>query len=253
MQQQKWSDGALVGFDLETTSTDPETARVVTACVVVTDPGGSSAPMTWLVDPGVEIPSEASVVHGITTERARTEGRDAAVAVEEIVEVLSAHAAAGPPLVVMNGRYDLTVLDREARRHGVVPLAERRQARGLCLLDPMVIDRQVDRYRRGRRTLSALCEHYGVPLDGAHSADADAVAAVGVVREIARRWAVVGEASVSVLHDWQVGWARQQADSLAEYFARTPGREHLAASVARDWPMVPAQRSQPDGDTGAAR
>lgn len=240
MRGQKWCDGTLVGFDLETTSADPETARVVTACVVVTSPS-SASPATWLVDPGVEIPAEAAAVHGVTTERARSEGRDAAVAVAQIVETLESHVVAGAPLVAMNARYDMTVLDRETRRHGVVPLTERQGARGLRLLDPLVIDKQVDRYRRVRRTLSALCAHYGVRLDGAHSADADAAAAVGVLREMARRWPAVGEASAGFLHEAQVGWARQQAESLAAYFARTPGRELAAASVAREWPLIPAQ------------
>ena len=43
----------------------------------------------WLADPGVEIPLQASAVHGITTERARAEGRPAAEVVAEIVAALS--------------------------------------------------------------------------------------------------------------------------------------------------------------------
>lgn len=240
-----WYEGLLVGFDLETTGVDPEVDRIVTACVVSSEPGGSS-PCTWLADPGVPIPDEAAAVHGVSTDRARAEGLPSAVAVGQIIESLTAHARVGAPLVAMNARFDLTILDREARRHGVASLTERLGG-DLRVLDPIVLDKQVDRYRRGKRTLSALCEHYGVPLEVAHSADADAVAAVGVVREIARRWPAVAGASVEFLHTAQVGWARQQAKSLAAYFARTSPER--VASVRGEWPFVPAQRG---GGTGNA-
>lgn len=241
-----WHEGLLAGFDLETTGVDPETARVVTGSVVVSEPGGVS-PCTWLVNPGVPIPDGAVALHGVTTERAQQEGLPAAEAVRQIVESLCAQAALGTPLVAMNARYDMTVLDREARRHGVVPLTDRAGA-GLRVLDPIVLDKQVDRYRRGKRTLSALCEHYRVPLTDAHSADADAVAAVGVVRQIARRWPAVSGASVDFLHEAQVGWARQQAESLAAYYRRL-GSPERAQAVSVDWPLVPAR--QGGGAAGA--
>ena len=40
--------------------------------------------LTWLVNPGIDIPAEASAIHGITTERAQAEGMDPAEAAEEI-------------------------------------------------------------------------------------------------------------------------------------------------------------------------
>ena len=78
--------------------------------------GASIAHGDWLADPGVEIPEQASAVHGITTERARTEGRPAADVVAEIIAAIRAVFARGVPLVVYNAPYDLTLLD--ARRVG---------------------------------------------------------------------------------------------------------------------------------------
>ena len=48
------------------------------------------------------------------------------------------------------------------------------------VFDPYVIDRVRDPYRRGKRNLGALCKHYGVRLDNAHEATADATAAASL-------------------------------------------------------------------------
>ena len=66
-------------FDLETTGIDVESARIVTAHVGLLDETGQVLHRRdWILDPVVEIPAEATAVHGITTERARQDGMDAA-------------------------------------------------------------------------------------------------------------------------------------------------------------------------------
>ncbi|MBH1939124.1 3'-5' exonuclease [Streptomyces sp. AV19] len=233
-----WSAGRLCGFDLETTSPDPETARIVTACVVQVGDKRPTQSRTWLSDvDGEEIPAEAAAIHGVTTDRARAEGSDLRQVVEEVLDALSAVVMAGVPLVVMNARYDLTLLDREARRYGMTPLTE--GLGDITVIDPFVIDKQVDKFRRGSRKLADLCAHYRVRLDGAHSADADAIAACRVAWRIAQQQPEIGNASLSILHKQQIEWASSQAESLAAYFARTPGKEHQAATVRREWPLVP--------------
>ncbi|MEC3995069.1 exonuclease domain-containing protein [Actinacidiphila sp. DG2A-62] len=227
----------LAGFDLETTGVDVESARIVTAALV--DRGPIPArPVTWVADPGVEIPAGAAKLHGYTTERARAEGISPEEVVGELVALLATYADEGVPVVAMNATYDFTVLDREARRHGITPLVDLVGDR-LWVVDPWVLDRKLDRYRRGGRTLEDLCRHYRVPLGKAHDAAADAVAAVDVVRAIVKREPVIGTATPEFLHDRQADWARVLADDRAAYFARTPGKEHRAAGVLRDWPLVP--------------
>lgn len=238
-----WYLGRLCGFDLETSGVNPERDRIVQACVVQCGGGQPVASATWMADPGVEIPAGAAAVHGITTERARAEGRPAGEVVEQVVTALTAAVAAGVPVVAMNAAYDLTMLDREARRHGVQPLAE--VAGGdLRVIDPFVLDKHIDPYRRGKRTLTDLCRHYQVPLDGAHDAAADALAACRVAWRIASTHGEIGNASLDQLHAMQVGWAREQAESLAEYFRRTPGKEDRAATVRGDWPLIPQPRKE---------
>jgi DNA polymerase-3 subunit epsilon len=80
-----------------------------------------------------------------------------------------------------------------------------------------------------------------VPLDGAHSADADAIAACRVAWRLAEQYPQIRMAPVDDLHRAQTGWAMEQAVSRASYFARTPGKEHLADGVRSAWPLIPAQ------------
>lgn len=234
-----WFNGPFCGFDLETTGVDVETDRIVTGCVVSCGGGAETLSRTWLADPGVDIPEGAAKVHGITTERARADGRPAIDVVAEVIEALADAAAEGVPIVAMNASFDLTMLDREARRYGVLPLADMPDVQ-LRVIDPRVLDKQVDKFRRGGRTLTDLCKHYDVPLDGAHAADADAIAACRVAWRIGTRYAKVGALSLRELHDAQVGWAREQAESLADYFRKTPGKEEWADGVRTEWPLIPA-------------
>ncbi|NGO72978.1 exonuclease domain-containing protein [Streptomyces boncukensis] len=235
-----WHSGRLCGFDLETTGVDVESDRIVTACVVQCRGGQPTTSATWLADPGIEISEGAAAVHGITTERARAEGRPAAEVVEQVTTALTRAVWDGIPIVAMNASFDLTMLDRECTRHGVpAPWA----ATTPLIVDPRVLDKQVDRYRRGKRTLSALCDHYQVALDGAHSADGDAIAACRVAWRIGTQHPNIGDADLRELHNLQVTWAAEQAEGLREHFARTPGKEHQAASVRGEWPLIPRPRT----------
>ncbi|MGK5630553.1 3'-5' exonuclease [Streptomyces sp. URMC 123] len=234
-----WHREALVGFDLETTGTDIERDRIVTAALVRLEPGGGGAVAdrrTWIVDPGVPVPEEAAAIHGITSAYAREHGLPAAEGVEQIVEAVADVLRSGHPLVVMNARYDLSLLDRECRRHGLRPLAARLGRAPGPVMDPLVLDKHADRYRKGRRTLEALCAHYGVRLAGAHEAGSDAVAAAEVALRIGERHRELGSIDPEALHDLQIRAAAEQAASFQRYLRRTDP----AAFVEPAWPVVPA-------------
>lgn len=235
-----WHTGRMAGFDLETTGIDVESDRIVTACVVQVGGGLPVQSADWLADPGIEIPDGAAAVHGITTEKARAEGAPAAEVVESLVAALAQVVVDGIPIVAMNARYDLTLLDREARRHGVRPLSDV-VGGDLRVIDPLVLDKTVDTYRKGSRSLTALCEHYQVVLDGAHSADADAIAACRVAWRLGQRFPQLAGTELGELHAAQRMWAAKQAAGLAAYFTRT-GKVEAAASVRAEWPLIPAQR-----------
>lgn len=231
-----WFEGRLAAYDIETTGTDTESDRIVTAAVSIVGGGEESESHTWLVNPEVEIPAEATSVHGITTEKAKTEGQDAATAVAEITSVLASAVAEDIPIVAFNARFDLTILDREARRHGVEPLIELvGGSEGLLVIDPYVLDKQINKFRKGSRTLSILCEDYGIPLTEAHAADADALAAARLAWKLGRINAELGAYDLPTLHDDQILWADEQGRSLQEYF----DRQGRVEKVQTSWPLVP--------------
>ncbi|MFF8774787.1 exonuclease domain-containing protein [Kitasatospora sp. NPDC015120] len=237
--QQHWFTGPLASFDTETTGVDVESDRIVSAALVVQSaPGAAPAATGWLADPGVPIPDGARAVHGISDETVRAHGRPAPVVVAEVAAALAEQARAGRPVVVMNAPYDLTLLDRELRRHRGVSLAETIAPAALLVLDPRVLDKYVDRYRRGRRTLTDLCAHYGVELTGAHDAAADATAALGVVRTIGARYpGALGGLTAAELHLRQAVWHAAQARGLQAWFDRSGADERVDLS----WPLRPAR------------
>src|SRR5213595_267410 len=98
-----WNTLPRAAFDLETTGRNSRSARIVTASVtVVDDQGGVIKELEWLADPGVEIPQEASEVHGITTEKARAEGRPAAEVTRELATALQELFDDGVPVIAFN-------------------------------------------------------------------------------------------------------------------------------------------------------
>lgn len=226
-----WHELPHAAFDLETTGRDPQTARIVTASIILVNGQGEvSRHHEWLSAVEIDIPAEAAAIHGVTTERARAEGLPAATVTAEIAGILGGMFSAGIPVLAFNASYDFTVLARECERFGLtapVPMP---------VIDPFVLDKQVDRYRRGKRTLTALTEHYGVGFENAHTSAADVMATLGVARAMAGRYPVLhGEASQ--LHTAQVGWARAQAASLEQYLRRSDP----AAVVDGTWPARPVQ------------
>ncbi|MFV0374878.1 exonuclease domain-containing protein [Microbacterium sp.] len=224
-----WS--RIVGvFDLETTGIDVSEDRIVTAHVGVIGTGGAiHRAQDWLADPGIDIPEQATAVHGISTARAREAGRPAAEVVTEVVAALRGLFDQGIPVVAYNASYDFSLLAHEAERHGVTPLHDPSP-----VIDPFVIDKAFDRYRRGKRTLDVVAEHYAVALDGAHEAAADAVAAGRVAQAMVSRFPVPETAAE--LHTRQIGWARAQAASLTEYFIKV-GRISADETVDGGWPI----------------
>ncbi|WP_433858739.1 exonuclease domain-containing protein [Streptomyces kronopolitis] len=234
-----WHQGLLVSFDLETTGTDVEQDRIVTAALLRLEGDGRAASQrTWLLDPGVPIPEEAAAIHGISTAYVQEHGRPPAEAIEDITEALADALRADIPLVVMNARYDLSLLDRECRRHGLRTLTERLGRAPAPVIDPLVLDKHVDRFRKGKRALQALCAHYGVRLDGAHEAGADAAAAAGVARRIGEKYPAVALPSPRALHALQEQAAADQAASFQEYLRRTGDPR---AIVEPAWPLIPYQ------------
>jgi len=223
-----WSD-TLAVFDTETTGLSTRDDRIVTAFLGVMGPDGElTESFSWLADPGVVIPPRATEVHGITTKMAQEQGRPAAEVVAEVLRELTRILGAGIPLVVYNASYDLSLTNSEAKRYGLQPLDNPRP-----IIDPLVIDRALDTYRKGKRTLDVVSMHYGIINDNAHNAEGDAVTAGRVARAIAQKFPEE-TADVMSLHDRQVDWAYQWAESFKRHL-ESQGRP--ARGLGGRWPL----------------
>lgn len=233
-----WHDGPLAAFDTETTGIDVERDRIVSAALVVQETPRSAPRVTrWLINPGVAISEAATAVHGLTADHLALHGRWPAPVLEEIARALAAQSVAGRPLVVMNAPFDLTLVERELRRHRASSLDAYLGGHPLRVLDPRVLDKHLDRYRKGRRTLTDLCAQYEVELTDAHEAAADALAALRVVRALGHRFAERLEGlHPAELHSRQAVWHAAQARGLEAWFARSGNPE----TVDPHWPVRPA-------------
>ncbi|MEU7325855.1 3'-5' exonuclease [Streptomyces griseoviridis] len=230
-----WHRELLIGFDLETTGTDPHEARIVTGAVIEVTAGEKRGHREWLADPGVEIPADAVAVHGISNARAVAEGRPGDEVADAIADVLTGYWETGVPVVAYNAAFDLSLLAAELRRHGLPSLRERLGGREPApVIDPYTIDRRVDRYRRGKRNLEAVCTEYGVRLDAAHEAGADALAAARLATAIAERHPKIAALGPAELHRRQIEWYAEWAADFQDFLRR---KGEADATVDTTWPL----------------
>ena len=223
-----WSQSRLVGFDLETTGVDPSTARIVTAAFVESVDNSR----TWLADPGVEIPEPARAVHGITTEFAQANGAPVAEVVAELCTVLSDLRSEGAVVVGHNIVYDLSVMAAEVKRHqphidfaALLP----------TIVDTFVLDKRIEQFRRGKRTLTETAKRWKVTLLDAHDAAADALAALDISRALAESSEQIANLTRADIMSAQGDWKRAQAADLQSWLRRKGNAE---AVVDGSWPMA---------------
>lgn len=254
-----WHLGPLAPFDVESSGTDVENDRIVSATVARIQPGEPTAVSSHLIAVDIDIPEAATEVHGISTEHARANGRPAVEVLEAVAADLADAMRNGFAVVGCNLVYDFSILDRELRRNSL-PTLEARLGRPISpVLDVLVLDKAVDRYRPGGRKLVDLCAHYDVRIDGAHDAEFDALAAARVAYRIGQRsqWSTerlvdayrdrrypskiadsfqfVGGMTLNELHQAQIGWYAGQAEGLAAYWRKQAAElEHLAGLATDD-------------------
>lgn len=233
---EKWTRMPLLSLDFESTGVDVHNDRAVQAAIVEFHPGVRRPHVTtWLINPGIEIPDEAAAVHGITTEQAQLHGRHPEAALFEIAARIGPWLGSGRPVLAFNAAYDMSLLEAELARWGIDTIASRLPHGVGPIIDPLVIDKQIDAYRKGGRKLTTLCEHYGVVMTGAHDAAADALAAARLFGRmvVAHPKAFAGQ-TLAGLHRAQVSWRMRQQASLREYFD-SKGTAH--DGVCGEWPV----------------
>lgn len=231
-----WIDAPLLGFDTETTGTNVASDRIVTVALVHSvGPGRANETVaTWLIDPEMDIPEPAQRVHGISTEHARAHGMNAAAALDEVAALIVEALAKDVPLVAFNIGFDLAILQNELSRLGLPTLTERLGHDIAPVIDGLVIDRGVDRYRKGKRTLTDVLAHYGLEQDGRlHTADVDVSATLDVVRAIAAKYPQVANSTLADLHREQMGWHLRWAEGMNEWLTK----KGKTPDVNTAWPL----------------
>jgi DNA polymerase-3 subunit epsilon len=157
----------LAILDLETTGTDPAHDRIVELAVIKLHPCGRCDTFARRLNPGITIPTAASIVHGITNADVHDQPRFAQIATELY------HFLAGADLAGFGiTQFDLPLLTSEFRRAGLCF-----RVVGRRVLDAL----EVYRRREPRNLASAVQLYCQREHTGAHSATADVKAALAVL------------------------------------------------------------------------
>lgn len=207
----------IIVADSETSGLSFDSDRIVTFFIGKMNQAGEWVEThEWLLNPEMEIPEQASAVHGISTEKAIAEGTDFKQGIVEIAGKLFDDKEY--PLVFQNAPFDLTMLDRNLRQAGVPNGIDNLIAK-VNVLDTLVADRWRDRYRKGPRKLVNMAEHYGIKVEESklHQASYDCELAGKVCWKILDHW----KGTVAGLAERLVPEKAKQATSLEEYFAKT--------------------------------
>ena len=231
--QLSWANGMLLGFDLETTGTDPRSDLPVSYSFVHYNKGDIIAVAGSVINPGRVIPEGAIAVHGITNAAARERGRDLKEAITEIAQTLVDTSKANIPVVGMNVSFDLKMIDSASKDLLGSSLYER--GWNGPVLDVLVIDRYFDKYRKGGRKLVDLCSHYGVADAEFHDARKDVEACVAVLLRQAAKYPALCGMGLDVLYECQREWHRAWADNFSKYLV-SKGTDPLSESDC-SWPL----------------
>ena len=228
--------GNIIVFDTETNSPNPREARLVTAYLGLMNPEGEILiEREWLIRPdGYVITEETTAIHGVSHEHALEDGVPVADFFREFIHILTTKN--GTPIAGQNLVFDLTVMDHEFRRaFGDSETAMLALLEGRPVLDSLVLDKHLYKFRRGNRKLITLAEVYGIPFteEEAHNADFDAKTAGRIILKQLR---TLGSPDLHQLHEMQGHWRKSQQESLQKWLRANRDKDAVCET---DWPLLP--------------
>ena len=163
------SEVTLIAFDTETTGLSPKSDRIVEIGITPFTQGQPAGSVSWLVNPGREIPAYATKVHGIT---------DAMVAGQpsfKDVYPRFTEAAGDAALLAHNATFDIRFITAEVARNGLD------QPRNQ-VIDTLKLFRAW--YPDApSHNLAQLADYVGVEIDSMHRAEADATLLLRILRK----------------------------------------------------------------------
>jgi DNA polymerase-3 subunit epsilon len=158
---------SIIFFDLETTGTDTETSRIVEIACIKINSDGTKESKEYLINPLINIPKEASDIHGITNEKVQDKPtfKQISIGLRKWFE--------GCDLGGFNSNnYDIPLLSAELVRAGLEPINWNPN-----LLDAFSLYRHLY-----PNTLSDVYKRLtNKELEGAHGALADILATIEIV------------------------------------------------------------------------
>lgn len=242
-----FADVWKAAWDTETTGTNVLEDRIVTAAFIVRAPGMNDRPFTYLINPGVPIPEEASDLHGVTDAMVQADGRDPKEALDEIASHLTAAITHCLPVVAFNQAFDWSMLHYELLRHGLPTVYDRIGGEPVTLVDPFVLDKKFGERptRQGQRKLEPTAERYGVVIENWHEAQADAVAALSIAEAQFERFPELSRMTPQQLFAAQKQWRAKQAAGTQWWFREKATPEEGGDPnkvIDGSWPLIPAQR-----------
>jgi DNA polymerase III subunit epsilon len=236
MKNMHWTELAWIGFDTESTGLDTATARIIQAAVITHDPSGELVEKDYVIyiDPGEPISASAAAIHGITAETLKEKNAmDPATGIPYLMGYIQGRSTIrGFPLVIYNAGYDWPLLMAECAR---IPIFDPSRTEWLkpYILDPLVIDRALDKYRKGSRKLVDVAAHYGVVMDGtAHDAAVDARASLGVMQALIEAFPELKTRNLEEMRSLQSGWYREWSNHINSYWQENGKADRVTGS----WP-----------------
>lgn len=154
-------------FDLETTGVNVSKDRIVEISILKIFPNGNKESKTWLVNPEIPIPLEASNIHGITNDKVKNEPNFKIIAFD-VKSMINNCDLAG----FNSNKFDIPLLAEELLRSKI----------DFSLENVLTVDVQNIFHKMEQRTLSAAYKFYcGKSLENAHSSKADTLATFEVL------------------------------------------------------------------------
>ena len=175
----------LAFIDLETTGVNISTDRIVEIAIVKIGTDGTRQVKRKLINPQIPIPASSSAIHGITDDMVK-EAPTFKQAANELKQFIDSCDLGG----YNSNRFDIPMLLEEFLRIGMDFSIDGRK----------LVDVQKVFHMMEQRTLSAAYKFYcQKSLDGAHSAEVDAVATWEVLEAQVERYPQIGNTVESIV------------------------------------------------------
>lgn len=228
------SDPVFLIWDCETTGVDTDEDRIVQLVIATADAEGNlMSHREWLIDPGVPIPEEATAVHGLTNTYLEENGDTPEHALAQALSFF--HTYEHLTWVAYNLSFDASIITAEAARHLGRHADPGEWVDDLWitysqLFDPLIVDRAKDRYRKGKRKLLNVAEHYGVAYDAErlHNALYDVEITAKVAAKVAGKYGIPSNSEQADMH-------RAWAENFESYLRGVKKDDTIV--IEKSWPL----------------